>query len=260
MQLGTPTILINNAGIVNGKRFMELTAEEIVSILNLHHLLKRVYSFPLRTYRVNLLSHYHTIQTFLPGMLRRPHGGTIVTVSSVLGYLGSASLCMSNLPDPSSLLLCIPLPTVHNPSIPTNTQPSADYTSSKAALTALHHSLAAELSLLSTTTSTLPTTSSSYPSQIRTILLTPGQIHTPLFSHITPPSPFLGPILDPSEVAAAIIKAIDSGTNAEIALPLYARWIGWLGVLPAGCKGLARRWAGLDWAAWEGFRRRREGR
>jgi len=31
-----------------------------------------------------------------------------------------------------------------------------------------------------------------------------------------------------------------------------------LGVLPAGCRGLARRWAGLDWAAWEGFRRRRE--
>jgi len=42
---------------------------------------------------VNLLSNYHTVQTFLPGMLSRPGGGTIVTISSVLGYLGCASLC-----------------------------------------------------------------------------------------------------------------------------------------------------------------------
>lgn len=40
---------------------------------------------------MNLLAHFHTIQTFLPGMLR--HGaGTIVTISSVLGYLGCRNL------------------------------------------------------------------------------------------------------------------------------------------------------------------------
>ncbi|KAF1989776.1 NAD(P)-binding protein [Aulographum hederae CBS 113979] len=93
--LGTPTILINNAGIVNGKSFLELTTRDIE-----------------RNFHVNLLSHFHTIQTFLPGMLEEGRG-TIVTVASVLGYLGSAYL--------------------------------SDYTSAKAGLIAMHTSLEAEL-------------------------------------------------------------------------------------------------------------------
>lgn len=67
---------------------------------------------PDRTMRTNLLSHFNTIQTFLPGMLEEGRG-TVVTVSSVLGHLGAAQL--------------------------------ADYTASKAALVALHESLRAEL-------------------------------------------------------------------------------------------------------------------
>lgn len=61
---------------MNGKSILDLSIEEVE-----------------KNFRVNLLSHYHTVQTFLPGMLEEERG-TIVTISSVLGYLGCANLCM----------------------------------------------------------------------------------------------------------------------------------------------------------------------
>jgi short-subunit dehydrogenase len=63
-------------------------------------------------FRVNTLSHFTTLRTFLPYMLKEKRG-TVVTVSSVLGHLGAANL--------------------------------SAYTASKAALLALHQSLRAEL-------------------------------------------------------------------------------------------------------------------
>ena len=91
-----PTILINNAGIVNGKPLLNLSASDVQ-----------------RNFNINLLSHFHTIRTFLPGMLAAETGGTIVTISSVLGKLGASHL--------------------------------ADYTAAKAGLVAMHTSLRAEL-------------------------------------------------------------------------------------------------------------------
>ncbi|KAF2675425.1 NAD(P)-binding protein [Microthyrium microscopicum] len=96
--IGTPTILINNAAIMNGKSILDLTPKDLE-----------------KTMRINLLSHYYTTQSFLPAMLASPNGGTIVTISSVLGHLGCAHL--------------------------------SDYTASKAGLLAFHASLRAELSL-----------------------------------------------------------------------------------------------------------------
>lgn len=75
-KLGIPTILINNAAIVTGKSMLESKPEDVE-----------------RTFRVNLLSHFHTIKTFLPGMLEEERG-TIVTIASVLGHLGCANLGM----------------------------------------------------------------------------------------------------------------------------------------------------------------------
>jgi hypothetical protein len=75
VKIGIPTILINNAAIVNGKSILDLTAEDVE-----------------KNFRVNLLSHYHTVQTFLPGMLEAERG-TIVTIASVLGYVGCSNLC-----------------------------------------------------------------------------------------------------------------------------------------------------------------------
>ncbi|KAI9827115.1 MAG: hypothetical protein M1819_007006 [Sarea resinae] len=182
--LGAPTILINNAGIVNGLPLLKLSPEQIE-----------------KTFRTNLLSHFYTIQTFLPGMIRK-QGGTIVTVSSVLGYLGCRNL--------------------------------SDYTSSKAALLALHASLTAELS--------------PHHPYIKTLLVTPGQIATPLFAHVKTPSSFLAPVLEPVDVAARIIAAVDAGEGGHLALPFYARWIQLMGVLPVGVQRVVRWMSGVDGA------------
>ena len=75
-QVGIPTVLINNAAVVNGKGLMEQTKEEVES-----------------TFRINTFSQYHLNKLFLRQMLEKPSkGGTIVTVSSVLARLGAADL------------------------------------------------------------------------------------------------------------------------------------------------------------------------
>ncbi|KAL3428142.1 short-chain dehydrogenase/reductase family [Phlyctema vagabunda] len=185
--LGTPTILINNAGIANGKRLLDLSIEDIE-----------------RTMRVNLLSQFYTIKAFLPGMVRSKQG-TIVTISSVLGQIGASHL--------------------------------TDYAASKAAITALHKSLRAELR--------------STP-EIKTILVSPGQLTTPMFNGVVTPSSFFGPVLEPVDVAREIIAAIDSGSSADLALPLYARWIDWMNVVPVGVHAVLRKLSGVD-KAMEGF-------
>ncbi|RDL41268.1 Uncharacterized protein BP5553_01247 [Venustampulla echinocandica] len=179
--LGTPTILINNAAIVNGKPLLDMEIEDIE-----------------RSFRVNLLSHFYTLKTFLPGMVRSGHG-TIVTMSSVLGQIGAANL--------------------------------SDYAAAKAGLTAMHRSLTAELK--------------STP-DIKTILVSPGQLTTPLFNGVRTPSSFFAPELEPVDVAKEVISAIDAGSSAELALPLYARWVGWMNVMPVGVQTILRKLSGVD--------------
>lgn len=157
------------------------------------------------TIAVNLQSHFNTLQTFLPSILKSPQGGTIVTVSSVLGYLGAAHL--------------------------------SDYTATKAGLLALHASLVAELR-------------TTYWSQgghkVKTICVAPGQLATRLFEGLKTPWPFFGPVVEPVELAREIVRMIDSGNSGEIRLPLYARFINFMGILPPGLKSAARRISGMD--------------
>ncbi|KAK4043556.1 hypothetical protein C8A01DRAFT_32283 [Parachaetomium inaequale] len=183
--LGTPTILINNAAIVIGKPLLSLTFPEIEKSIS-----------------TNLLSHFYTLKTFLPAMARSEVGGTVVTVSSVIGTVGAAQL--------------------------------TDYAAAKAGISALHRSLAAELR-------------QSHP-QIRTVLVTPGQLSTPLFYGVQTPNRFLAPVVEPVDVAKEVIAAIDNGRNAAIGMPLYARWIDWYNVLPVGLQAVARKVAGVDTA------------
>lgn len=72
--LGSPTVLVNNAGIASNKTVIELSCEEIEQII-----------------RVNLLLSFFTIKAFLPGMLQKKRG-YIITVGSVLGYMSPARL------------------------------------------------------------------------------------------------------------------------------------------------------------------------
>ncbi|KAJ5818418.1 hypothetical protein N7474_004009 [Penicillium riverlandense] len=96
-ELGTPTILINCAAArINGKPLLSLNADAFE-----------------KTIRTNLLAGFHVYQIFLPGMLSAENGGTIVTVSSVLGQL-----CPTGL---------------------------SDYAASKAGLSALHRTVEAEI-------------------------------------------------------------------------------------------------------------------
>lgn len=71
-QFGAVDVLINNAGIVSGKGFLELEDAEID-----------------RAYDINVLSHYRTVRAFLPAMLRRDRG-VVVTIASAAGFTGVA--------------------------------------------------------------------------------------------------------------------------------------------------------------------------
>lgn len=138
-------------------------------------------------------------------MLKSETGGTIVTISSVLGKLGASHL--------------------------------SDYTAAKAGLIAMHASLRAELA-----SSTAPQGAE----DVRTILVTPGQLSTTLFAGVETPSSFFGPVVEPVELAKEIVRMIDAGESGEISMPLYARWIEWMNVLPVSLQRLARRISGVD--------------
>jgi len=73
-EVGDVSILINNAGVVSGKSFLELTETQI-------H----------RTFNVNVLAHFWTIKNFLPDMIARKKGH-IVTTASLAGHGGTNKL------------------------------------------------------------------------------------------------------------------------------------------------------------------------
>jgi len=73
-KIGHVDVLINNAGVVSGKNFLNLSEEDIT-----------------RTYAVNTLALYWTTQAFLPTMIARD-SGRLVTIASAAGLSGSATL------------------------------------------------------------------------------------------------------------------------------------------------------------------------
>lgn len=73
-EVGSVTILVNNAGIMPCHLFLEQAVDEIE-----------------RTMNINIMAHFWTIQAFLPDMLKN-NRGHIVAVSSVAGYAGQLNL------------------------------------------------------------------------------------------------------------------------------------------------------------------------
>jgi short-subunit dehydrogenase len=143
-------------------------------------------------------------------MLSSPSGGTIVTVSSVLGHLGASHL--------------------------------TDYTASKAALLAFHTSLRAEIHQMAG--------SAEYPGAAATkmILVKPGQLSTAMFSTLKSPSDFFGPVVQAKDLAREFVEMIGEGRDGVVCMPVYAWLIEWLGVLPVALQRAARWVSGVDGA------------
>jgi len=70
-ELGSPDVLVNNAGVANGIPFLETSLEELA-----HH------------WQVNLVGAFLCTQAALPAMLER-EGGRVVNVASIAGKIGA---------------------------------------------------------------------------------------------------------------------------------------------------------------------------
>lgn len=73
-EVGRVDIVVNNAGVVSGKRFMDLP-EEMVA----------------RTFQINAMAHFWVVKAFLPDMMTANHGH-IVSIASLAGLGGVARL------------------------------------------------------------------------------------------------------------------------------------------------------------------------
>jgi len=81
IQLGKPTILINNAASRIGG--LPLCSTDGPSLDQ---------SSIDRTFSTNIHAHFNTLRAFLPGIKSSSNGGTIVTISSILAHLAPANL------------------------------------------------------------------------------------------------------------------------------------------------------------------------
>ncbi|KAF7301907.1 hypothetical protein MIND_00756700 [Mycena indigotica] len=185
-EIGQPTILINNAGVVQGKLLLDLDPEDVQ-----------------QTFNVNTLSHFWTLKAFLPGMIEKKKGH-IVTVSSIMGLHGVAQL--------------------------------SDYCASKAALVSLNRSLRSELDKRYNCP------------EVRTTLLCPGHIHTPLFATVNRPNQFFFPTLHPIDVVKPIIQALDDTLGHTILQPFYANFTPFLSVLPHWVADIMTWFSNADFA------------
>ncbi|CAF0715365.1 unnamed protein product [Adineta steineri] len=73
-EIGNVSIVVQNAGVVTCKNILDLNSEDIK-----------------RTFNVNIISHYHINQAFLPAMIER-HYGHIVAITSNCGLFGLSHL------------------------------------------------------------------------------------------------------------------------------------------------------------------------
>lgn len=71
-RLGRVDVLVNSAGVVTGRRFEDLSEEDVA-----------------RTFDVNVLALYRVVRCFLPGMRTRDRG-CVVTIASAAGLVGVA--------------------------------------------------------------------------------------------------------------------------------------------------------------------------
>jgi len=189
-ELGHPTMLINNAGVVQGKLLLDLKPEDIQ-----------------QTFGVNTIAQYYTLKAFLPDMIENKKGH-IITMSSVLGLVGSAQM--------------------------------TDYCASKAALVSLHESLRYELDHRYNAPQVRTTLV--LPGHTLTPLFSTTRLpENPVYK-------FFVPSLPPVTIVKAIITALDSQHSQILHLPFYANFAPYLPLLPSYLRDLGQWLAGADYA------------
>jgi all-trans-retinol dehydrogenase (NAD+) len=181
-QRGGPIdVLVNNAGVVSGKPFLELSDDEIE-----------------RTLRTNTLAHFWTAKAFLPDMVEADHGH-LVTLSSAAGLVGVAGL--------------------------------SDYCASKFAAFGFHEALRLELRKLH--------------SHVKTTVVCPYYIDTGMFSGVKTRFSALLPILEPEEVARAVVAGILKN-QARVLMPRIVYSIPLFRLVPVPVMDLAADVLGLN--------------
>lgn len=107
-----------------------------------------------------------------------------------------------------------------------------DYNASKAAAVSLHESLRYELD------------HKYHAPTVRTTLVIPGHILTPLFSTVHLSKSwlyrFFVPSLAPVTVAKAVIAALDEQHSVTIYLPFYTNFVPYLAVMPSFIRDFAQ--------------------
>lgn len=78
--------------------------------------------------------------------------------------------------------------------------------------------------------------------RVRTTVVTPGHIRTPLFANIKTSAlaAFLSPTLEPRAVAQAIVAALERQESSHIAMPFYAHAAPLFKTLPSFLRDLAQ--------------------
>ncbi|KAG9317366.1 retinal short-chain dehydrogenase/reductase [Chiua virens] len=206
-EVGHPTMLVNNAGVVQGKLLLDLDPLDIYQCespaLNQVVLTQRTD----RTFGVNTFAHFWTLKAFLPKMIER-NSGHIVTMASVMGFVSSAQM--------------------------------SDYSASKSALLTMHESLRYELD------------NRYHAPGIRTTLVCPGHVRTPLFSTTVFPDNFLYrffvPSLVPVTVVKAVISALDAQESRMLLLPFYTYSALIMRLLPSFLRDFAQKLTYADFA------------
>lgn len=170
IEVGHPTVLINNAGVVRGKTILDSEPSDVRF-----------------TFDVNTLCHYWLTKAFLPSMVERNHG-MVVTIASAASWVTAPAL--------------------------------VDYAASKAAALAFHEGLSAEL-----------VTRYNAP-KVRTVVVHPGHVKTPLFQGFDQGADFLMPSLEVDTVAEGIVKQVLTGRSGNVILPETASLAALMRVMP----------------------------
>jgi short-subunit dehydrogenase len=106
------------------------------------------------------------------------------------------------------------------------------YGASKSGLIAMHEALSHELDY--------------YSRNIKTLLICPGQLKTPMFQHVRTPSHILAPEIQPSFLAHRIVRFCEVGKRGDYKIPLYGNFLALFRSLPWPITKMMRVLCGMD--------------